>query len=105
MKKIILSIAAITFLGSSIAIANSDRGGRGIERLQSALGLTTEQSTQVEGFMQNHRTQMEALRTQLDQNMQSVLTADQYTQFKERKQGRGGRHQRGERQGTHNNSQ
>ncbi len=97
MKKVILSTVAVIFLGSSLAIANSERGGRGIERLQSALGLNQAQSTQVENIMQQHRAQQEALRAQLDQNMQSVLTADQYTQFKAMKQRRGGgKHQRGQ---------
>ena len=101
MKKVILSTVAVIFLGSSLAIANSDRGGRGIERLQSALGLNQAQSTQVESIMQQHRAQQEALRAQLDQNMQSVLTADQYAQFKAMKQRRGGGSQ-GQRQNRTN---
>lgn len=97
MKKIILSTVAVIFLGSSLAIANSGQGGRGIERLQSALGLNQAQSTQVESIMQQHRAQQEALRAQLDQNMQSVLTAEQYATFKAMNQRRGGgKHQRGQ---------
>jgi uncharacterized membrane protein YccC len=100
MKNLILGTTAVIFLGSSLAIANSDRGGRGIERLQAALGLTAEQSTQVEGLMQQHRQQMESLRQQLEQNMQGVLSAEQFTRFREMQQpqGRGGKHSRGQRQ-------
>lgn len=105
MKKAILTTATILFLGSTIALAKPGGEGRGIERLQSALGLNETQSAEVENIMQQHRQKMEALRTQMDQSMQSVLTAEQYATFKEMKQRRGRGHKRGERQGRYNNQQ
>lgn len=95
MKKSLIATSLILLLGASAAMAgHGGFGGKGLERMKTALGLSEIQSAQVEVIMQEQRAQMQALRATTEQRIQALLTPDQAAKFAEMKQKREERKQK-----------
>ncbi|EIJ33734.1 hypothetical protein [Thiothrix nivea] len=92
MKKALIITTLAALLGASVAMADhgfgGGFGGKGLDRMKTALGLSDVQASQVEVIMQEQKTQMDAIRTQTEQRIQALLTADQAAKFADMKQKR-----------------
>lgn len=93
MKKALIITALAAMLGASVAMADHGGfgggfGGKGLDRMKTALGLSDVQATQVEVIMQEQKVKMDALRTETEQRIQTLLTPEQATKFAEMKQKR-----------------
>ncbi|MCB1622463.1 MAG: hypothetical protein KDI44_17200, partial [Thiothrix sp.] len=60
MKKTLIA-TILLLVTATVAMANPGFGGRGLEAMKSALGLSDEQATQVEAIMQDERARMDAI--------------------------------------------
>lgn len=88
MKKTLMITALVAALGASVAMADHGFGGKGFERMKTALGLSDTQAAQVDVIMQEQKTKMEALRTETQQRIQALLTPEQAAKFAEMQQQR-----------------
>ncbi|MEZ5452861.1 MAG: hypothetical protein R3E93_08630 [Thiothrix sp.] len=92
MKKALIITTLAALLGASVAMADhgfgGGFGGKGLDRMKTALGLSDVQASQVEVIMQEQKTQMDAIRAQTEQRIQALLTADQAAKFADMKQQR-----------------
>jgi Spy/CpxP family protein refolding chaperone len=93
MKKALIITSLVALLGASVAMADHGfgggfGGGKGLERMKTLLGLSDTQSAQVEVIMQEQKTKMEALRTETEQRIQSLLTPEQASKFADMQQKR-----------------
>lgn len=88
MKKTLMITALIAALGASVAMADHGFGGKGVERMKTALGLSDTQAAQVDVIMQEQKTKMEALRNETQQRIQALLTPEQAAKFAEMQQQR-----------------
>lgn len=88
MKKVLVVTALVAMLGATVAMADHGFGGKGMDRLKTALGLSDVQASQVDVIMQEQKAKMDALREETNQRIQALLTPDQATKFAEIQQKR-----------------
>ncbi|MEB4593309.1 hypothetical protein VSS37_20190 [Candidatus Thiothrix sp. Deng01] len=92
MKKVLVVTALAAMLGATVAMADhgfgGGFGGKGMDRLKTALGLSDVQASQVDVIMQEQKAKMDALREETNQRIQALLTPDQATKFAEIQQKR-----------------
>ena len=95
MKKALIITSLVALLGASAVMADQGfGGGRGMDRMKTALGLSDTQAAQVDSIMQEQREKMQALHEESNQRIQALLTPEQATLFQQMEQ------QRGERKGN-----
>lgn len=92
MKKALIITSLVAMLGASVAMADhgfgGGFGGRGMEHLKTLLGLSDTQAAQVDVIMQEQKTKMDAIRTETEQRIQTLLTPEQAAKFTEMQQKR-----------------
>jgi len=108
MKKQILSLAVVLFLGSAVCMAQDNRGGRPdmskrIEQMVTELGLNETQAKDFKAAMEEmrpnrnasgerpSREEMEKKRNEVDAKIKKILTEEQYKKYESMRQQRGQR--------------
>jgi Spy/CpxP family protein refolding chaperone len=89
MKKALIITSLVALLGASAVMADQGfGGGRGMDRMKTALGLNDTQAAQVDSIMQDQQARMQALRDETNQRIQALLTPEQAAKFQEMQQRR-----------------
>lgn len=86
--------AAPDGVSGASAVRSSHEGGRHTERLQTELGLSAEQVSQIDAIEQSQRGRMDAMHTDFQAQIKAVLTSEQAAQFEQMRLQRpdGGQH-------------
>lgn len=108
MKKQILGLAVVLFMGSAVCMAQDNRGGRPdmskrIEQMVTELGLNETQAKDFKAAMEEmrpsrndsgerpSREEMEKKRNEVDAKIKKILTEEQYKKYESMRQQRGQR--------------
>ena len=108
MKKQILGLAVVLFMGSTVCMAQDNRGGRPdmskrIEQMVTELGLNETQAKDFKAVMEEMRTnrnssgerpsreEMQKKRNEADAKIKKILTDEQYKKYQSMRPQRGQR--------------
>ena len=105
MKKQILGLAVVLFMGSAVCMAQDNRGGRPdmskrIEQMVTDLGLNETQAKEFKAEMRPNRNasgerpsreEMEKKRNEADAKLKKILTDEQYKKYQSMRPQRGQR--------------